>query len=88
MDRVKIIGGKPLKGTVSVSGSKNAALPILISSLLTDQPCIFRRVPHLQDIRTVMNLLGQLGAEEITELEQNRVRIVAKKIQTLKAPMT
>ena len=86
MDKIKIIGGKALKGTVSVSGSKNAALPILISSLLTDQPCVFRRVPNLQDIRTVMNLLGQLGAEESSQLDQNQVRIAAKKVHTYEAP--
>ena len=61
MDKIKIVGGKPLRGTVSVSGSKNAALPILISSLLTEQQCVYRKVPNLQDIRTVMNLLCSPG---------------------------
>ena len=61
MDKMRIRGGRPLRGTVQASGSKNAALPILIATLLTDQPCVFRRVPNLQDIRTTLKLLAQMG---------------------------
>ncbi len=63
MDRILIEGGKPLGGEISVSGSKNAALPILISSLLTAEPCTYQSVPHLADIRTTLKLLSGLGAK-------------------------
>ena len=45
MDILTIDGGQPLKGDITVSGSKNAALPILIATLLTDEPCLVRNVP-------------------------------------------
>ncbi|MGH7886529.1 MAG: UDP-N-acetylglucosamine 1-carboxyvinyltransferase [Candidatus Binatia bacterium] len=61
MDRIIIQGGKRLSGEISVSGSKNAALPILISSLLTADPCTYQSVPHLADIRTTLRLLSGLG---------------------------
>ncbi|MGH7811230.1 MAG: UDP-N-acetylglucosamine 1-carboxyvinyltransferase [Candidatus Binatia bacterium] len=61
MDRILIQGGRRLCGEIAVSGSKNAALPILISSLLTAEPCTYRRVPHLADIRTTLKLLAGLG---------------------------
>ena len=61
MDRFLIQGGKKLHGTVHVSGSKNAALPILVATLLTDEPCIIRRVPNLRDVRTTLKILEYLG---------------------------
>jgi UDP-N-acetylglucosamine 1-carboxyvinyltransferase len=61
VDTIIIQGGKALAGEVTVSGAKNAALPILISSLLTVEPCTYQRVPHLADIRTTLRLLTGLG---------------------------
>lgn len=61
MDTIIIQGGKSLQGAVTVSGSKNAALPILIASLLTAEPCVYQSVPHLADIRTTLKLLAGLG---------------------------
>ena len=58
-----IRGGAALCGTVSLSGSKNSALPIMMASLLTDEPLILRNVPRLRDVKTAMDLLGQLGVE-------------------------
>jgi len=63
VDKIIIHGGKPLNGEIAVSGSKNAALPILISSLLTTEPCTYRSVPHLADIRTTLKLLAGLGGK-------------------------
>lgn len=63
MARILITGGQALEGTVSVSGAKNAVLPILMASLLTDQPCRLRGVPHLKDVTTTMELLGQMGVD-------------------------
>ncbi len=61
MDQFIIKGGVKLKGEVSVSGGKNAALPILFATLLTDEPCIINRVPDLRDIRTTIKILEELG---------------------------
>lgn len=61
MDSIIIQGGKPLAGEVTVSGAKNAALPVLISSLLTAEACTYQQVPHLTDIRTTLKLLSGLG---------------------------
>jgi UDP-N-acetylglucosamine 1-carboxyvinyltransferase len=61
MDKIVVHGGKRLTGEVTVSGSKNAALPVLISSLLTAESCTYRRVPNLADIHTTLKLLGALG---------------------------
>ncbi|HEY7714094.1 MAG TPA: UDP-N-acetylglucosamine 1-carboxyvinyltransferase [Candidatus Binatia bacterium] len=63
MDKIIVQGGKSLAGEVTVSGSKNAALPVLVSSLLTAEPCTYRGVPHLADIRTTMKLLSGLGVK-------------------------
>jgi len=63
MDKLLIRGGKPLLGDVSISGAKNAALPLLLAPLLTDTPCRFRNVPVLRDVNTSLALLGELGAE-------------------------
>ena len=61
MDRLVIDGGRPLRGTIPVSGSKNAALPILIATLLTEEACRIENVPRLRDIRTTIRLLEALG---------------------------
>ena len=62
MDQFVIEGGGPLRGSVTVSGSKNSALPILIATLLTDEPCRVENVPtQLRDIRTTVRLLESLG---------------------------
>ncbi len=61
MDRFIIRGGKKLSGSVRASGSKNAALPILVATLLTDEPCVLHRVPDLRDVRTTLKMLEYLG---------------------------
>jgi UDP-N-acetylglucosamine 1-carboxyvinyltransferase len=66
MDKLVIEGGKPLNGTISVSGAKNAALPILIATLLTDEPCVIANVPStLRDLRTTFRLLESLGKKVV-----------------------
>ena len=63
MDKLLIQGGEPLFGEVAISGAKNAALPILCSSLLVGEPMRFSNVPHLNDISTMLRLIGQMGVE-------------------------
>jgi UDP-N-acetylglucosamine 1-carboxyvinyltransferase len=61
MDKLRMIGGTPLKGEVVIAGAKNAALPILCACLLTDQPVVLHNVPDLQDVRTMLKLLQEIG---------------------------
>ena len=61
MDKILVRGGRPLRGTVQISGAKNAALPILISALLCDGPNSFSNVPVLKDIQSTLDLLVHLG---------------------------
>jgi UDP-N-acetylglucosamine 1-carboxyvinyltransferase len=75
MDRLLIRGGKKLQGTVHISGSKNAALPILVATLLTDEPCVIHRVPNLRDVRTTLKILEYLGKK--VEYKNNTATIAA-----------
>lgn len=61
MDKIKIVGGTPLKGQVSISGAKNAALPLLAAGILTDQALTLKNLPDLADIRLMIQLLESLG---------------------------
>jgi len=61
MDKLIVTGGTPLRGEISISGAKNAALPVLVASLLTNETVSIGNVPHLQDITTTMELLGRMG---------------------------
>jgi UDP-N-acetylglucosamine 1-carboxyvinyltransferase len=61
MDKLRMVGGTPLKGEVLIAGAKNAALPILCACLLTDQAVTLRNVPDLQDVRTMLKLLQEIG---------------------------
>src|SRR5581483_6550638 len=63
MDKMIIHGGRPLRGTVALAGSKNATLPCLIAALLTDEPVAIHNVPRLRDVRTALDLLARLGVE-------------------------
>jgi len=73
MAKIVISGGEPLNGEVWISGAKNAVLPILASTLLADEPVVIGNVPHLHDVTTTMELLGQMGVRlEVDE----RMRIL------------
>ena len=61
MDKLLIQGGVPLSGDIAISGAKNAALPILCACLLTDEPLRLRNLPQLNDISTMLRLIGQMG---------------------------
>ncbi len=63
MDKIRIRGGRPLHGKIAISGAKNAALPLLAASLLTDETLVLRNLPHLADIATMTHLLAQHGAQ-------------------------
>jgi UDP-N-acetylglucosamine 1-carboxyvinyltransferase len=86
MDKIRIQGGKQLNGTIEVGGSKNAALPILIASILGEGTSSFKRVPNLQDVRTTLKLLSHLGLKIKDELSSNRVSIDASNLSGFEAP--
>jgi len=68
-----------LHGEVAISGSKNAALPIMAATLLTDEPCVIRRVPHLSDTRFMARILESLGAK--VKFEDGTLMVRAQKIR-------
>jgi UDP-N-acetylglucosamine 1-carboxyvinyltransferase len=84
MDKIVIQGGVPLVGNVNISGSKNAALPILVSSLLTDGMNTYANVPDLRDIHSIQQLLAHLGAS--VECHHNIVTIDASGLNNSVAP--
>src|SRR5258708_22324381 len=84
MDKLVIVGGQRLAGEIVVSGAKNAALPILCAGLLTADPVHLDNVPDLQDVRTTLKLLRQMGVR--TEESDGRVSLDASKVDNLVAP--
>jgi len=84
MDKIVVTGGRRLEGEVKVSGAKNAALPILVSSLLVDGWNTYRNVPRLMDIESTKTLLANLGAE--IESDGHEVRINAQGVASHEAP--
>ncbi len=84
MDKIVIEGGRRLEGTVSISGAKNAALPILAASLLTDGTCRFTNVPALRDITSIIQLLQSLGAR--VERQAEEVVVSAASLASSEAP--
>lgn len=84
MDKILVEGGRPLKGEVRISGAKNAALPILISSLLTDGWNTYSNVPDLQDIQSTRFLLSELGAK--IEADKDTFRIDTVGVDNYEAP--
>lgn len=85
MDKLIITGGVPLQGTVKISGAKNAALPILAASLLTEENVCIGNIPHLQDVTTTMALLGKMGAE-LTVHENMTVEVDTHNLSYYYAP--
>ncbi|BDT56605.1 UDP-N-acetylglucosamine 1-carboxyvinyltransferase [Massilia varians] len=84
MDKLQIVGGKRLHGDISVSGAKNAALPILCAGLLTGGDLELSNVPRLHDVRTILKLLAQTGLK-VTQ-DDERVTLNGSNITSLEAP--
>ncbi|MGN0920789.1 MAG: UDP-N-acetylglucosamine 1-carboxyvinyltransferase [Cellvibrio sp.] len=84
MDKFLIAGSGPLSGEISISGSKNAALPILAATLLATEEVTLTNVPRLNDIKTLIDLLKTLGAT--IDAEANRVVVNANSVQSVTAP--
>lgn len=90
MDKILVQGGRRLEGEVAVSGSKNAALPILISALLTAEPCRYQGIPDLMDIHTALRLLSGLGVRVEKESGQpggaSQITLQADRVSKMEAP--
>jgi UDP-N-acetylglucosamine 1-carboxyvinyltransferase len=85
LDKLAITGGAPLEGSVSISGAKNAALPILAGTLLASEPVTVSNVPHLKDVTTMLALLQMMGAE-VTMDDRMGVQIDARNVDKRQAP--
>lgn len=85
MDKLVIVGGKPLNGSVCISGAKNAVLPILSATLLTDKKIILTNIPHLRDVTTMMTLLCRMGVDA-TVGDKMCVEVDASRVNSYKAP--
>ena len=79
MDSLLIKGGTPLHGEVTISGAKNAVLPIMAATLLTAEPCVIHRVPDLSDVKFMGEILTSLGAQ--VSFSGNTLKVQAKKIK-------
>jgi UDP-N-acetylglucosamine 1-carboxyvinyltransferase len=94
MDRIRIVGGRRLEGTIPISGAKNATLPLMIASLLTDQTLILDNVPRLADVQLLQRILSNHGVDMMVpgkrpgESQQNghTIHIVASRIVDTTAP--
>jgi len=85
MDKLIIKGGTTLRGDVRVAGAKNAALPILAATLLSDTPMTIGNVPHLHDVTTTMELLGRMGVQLVVD-EKMRIEVDTSTITSYSAP--
>lgn len=85
MDKLVVVGGQPLNGEVRISGSKNAVLPILASTILADAPIFLSNIPHLDDVSTMNELLGRLGAGVVLH-DDNKLEIRPEHIRSMEAP--
>ncbi len=94
MDRIRIVGGRPLAGSIPISGAKNATLPLMIASLLTDEVLVLENVPRLADVASLQRILGNHGVDVMvggkrpgdSEYEGQTLHISAKRIVDTTAP--
>jgi UDP-N-acetylglucosamine 1-carboxyvinyltransferase len=94
MDRIRITGGRPLKGSIAISGAKNATLPLMIASLLTEETLILDNVPRLADVAQLQRILGNHGVDVLvngkrpghTEYQGQTLHISAANIVDTTAP--
>ena len=85
MDRIRVVGGRPLEGTVRISGAKNAALPELCAALLTAEPVVLHNVPDVRDIVTLGRVLEALGADVACRVG-GTIEVKAGTLRSIEAP--
>ena len=81
MDAFRIQGGSRLSGRIAIDGSKNASLPLMAATLLTDEPVTLRGVPELSDVANMANLLGELGCQ--VDGTHGTIRLTARWVSLL-----
>ncbi|HYD19001.1 MAG TPA: UDP-N-acetylglucosamine 1-carboxyvinyltransferase [Patescibacteria group bacterium] len=86
MDKIRIIGGQQLNGDIEISGAKNAALPLMIASILTDQPLELNRVPDLKDVLSLNELLEELGVTAQYDSRTKKLFLNGAQITSTEAP--
>src|SRR5262249_10751443 len=94
MDRIRIVGGTPLRGTIPISGAKNATLPLMIASLLTEETLVLENVPRMADVSQLQRILGNHGVDIMLngkrpgdgEYQGQTVSLSAKNIVDTTAP--
>ena len=84
MCKFVISGGQTLRGELTVSGSKNAALPIVSAALLAEGPCTIENIPNIADVQSMLDILKKLGAN-VEELDRNTIRIDATQVTSHEA---
>ena len=83
MQKLRIVGGKKLNGSISISGSKNATLPILAASILSKNKVIIQNIPLVKDVETMINLLSLLGSKVKVNKKRKKIEILnSKKLNT------
>jgi UDP-N-acetylglucosamine 1-carboxyvinyltransferase len=85
LEKIIVQGGKQLKGTISVSGAKNAVLPVIVASLLSDGNCRIQDVPRLTDVEIICDVLGEVGAK-VKKIDAHTLDINCNKINKFEAP--
>ena len=85
MDKFRIQGGQALSGEINISGSKNAALPLIAASIMLDERVILERIPHLRDISTMIKLLADMGVS-VNLTDNNKLELDASNINNYLAP--
>ena len=86
MEKLRIRGGAALNGKIAVSGAKNAALPILFASLLSEKTSQIRNIPLLADIHTTLKVLDALGMKTLFHLDEHRIEIDGSTLNSIEAP--
>ena len=86
MDKIRITGGQQLNGDIEISGAKNAALPLMVAAILTDQPLVLNRVPELQDVLSLNELLEELGVSAKYDGVAKKLTLHGAKITSTEAP--
>lgn len=85
MSYYSINGGKPLKGSVNISGNKNAALPCITATLLTDEQCVLKNIPFIQDVKVMLRLISDLGCS-VNSLGDSQYSIKTNILSTYMTP--
>ena len=79
MEKLEIIGGKKISGTIVISGSKNSTLPILASTILTNKKVVIKNIPIVKDVKTMVDLLSVIGSDVKLNLKEKKIQILNKK---------